>query len=66
MKVNDELKLKTIVELDAECDVLAKQLFVLRMQRGFQSKQKTHLFKKLKKSIAQIKTVMTEKERLSS
>ena len=65
MKAN-ELRSKTSDELQVECDGLAKQLFVLRMQRGFQSKQKTHLFKKLKKDIARVKTVMTQMENLSS
>jgi len=65
MKASD-LKSKSIDELNAECANLTKQLFVLRMQKGFQTKQKTHLFKSLKRDIARVKTIMTQMERASS
>ncbi|MDX1902007.1 MAG: 50S ribosomal protein L29 [Gammaproteobacteria bacterium] len=65
MKASD-LRAKKANELQTECVALAKQLFVLRMQRNFQSKMKTHLFRQLKKDIARIKTVLTEMEGGSS
>jgi len=66
MTKNVDLSSKNIDELKSECLDLARQLFVLRMQRSFQSKQKTHLFRKLKKDIARVKTKMTQMESLSS
>lgn len=57
-----ELRNKTVGELQNELLALLKELFNLRMQRGLGQSTQTHLFRKVRKNIARIKTVLCEKE----
>jgi large subunit ribosomal protein L29 len=57
-----ELKSKTVTELQDELLALFKELFNLRIQRGVGQETQSHLFRKAKKDIARIKTVLREKE----
>lgn len=59
-----ELRTKKVAELQAlELD-LHKEQFNLRMQAGAenQAAQKNHLFKKARRNVARIKTVLKEKQ----
>lgn len=57
-----ELRNKTIEELNAEYAAALKEMFNLRMQRGIGQAPQPHLFKKLRRYIACIKTILSEKE----
>lgn len=57
-----ELRTKSAIELQNELLALLQELFNLRMQKGVGQTPKTHLFKKVKKQIARIKTILHEKE----
>ena len=57
-----ELKNKTSEELQTELLALLRELFNLRLQKGAGQTPQSHLFKKVKRQIARIKTVMREKE----
>ncbi|PCK08557.1 MAG: 50S ribosomal protein L29 [Alteromonadaceae bacterium] len=60
MKVND-LNAQTVEELNAE---LAKQLesqFKLRMQKSTGQLNQLHILKQVRRDIARIKTVLTQK-----
>ena len=57
-----ELRSKTVEELTQEIDSLAKEHFNLRMQRSMSQQPKPHLFKRVRRMIAKIKTVLTEKK----
>jgi large subunit ribosomal protein L29 len=59
-----ELRSKSVDELRNEQVAIYKELFNLRMQRGIGQTPQTHLFRKLKREIAQIKTILREKEGL--
>lgn len=59
MKASD-LKDKSISELKTELDVLYKEQFNLRMQRGSGQDAKPHLFNSVKKDIARVKTIMNQ------
>jgi large subunit ribosomal protein L29 len=61
MKAN-ELRNKTADELQNELLTLNKELFNLRMQRGVGQTPQTHVFKNIKRDIARIKTVLSERE----
>lgn len=56
-----ELREKSIEELNSELLSLMKEHFNLRMQRGVGQFPKTHLFNKVKTDIARIKTIIHEK-----
>ncbi len=56
-----ELRNKSVDELTKELLALLKEQFNLRMQRGTGQSAKSHLFKKVKASIARIKTILKEK-----
>ncbi len=56
-----ELKAKSVQELNTEMLALLKEQFNLRIQRGVGQTPKTHLFKKVRRSIARIKTILSEK-----
>lgn len=49
-------------ELETELQKLFQQGFNLRMMKGSRQETKPHLFKKVRRAIARIKTVMTQKE----
>ena len=58
-----ELRTKTRKELEDKCTDLRKELFMLRMRRSGGQETKTHLLGQLKKSLAQVKTILREQER---
>ena len=60
MKLEDYRK-KTDIELLKELNVLLKERFALRIQRGSGLNPKPHLFGINKKNIARIKTILNEK-----
>lgn len=62
MKI-EELRKKTTEELNKELVELRKEQFNLRMQRGMGQVPKPHLYKKVRHTIARVKTILTEKER---
>lgn len=57
----NELRAFSLTELKEKLLELRKQQLTLRTQRAFGSLEKTHQFKLIKKAIAQIKTIITEK-----
>lgn len=57
-----ELRNKTADELQSELLALLKEQFNLRMQRGVGQTPSPHLFGKVKKQIARVKTILCEKE----
>jgi large subunit ribosomal protein L29 len=61
MKLEDYRK-KTDIELSKEFNVLLKERFTLRIQRGSGLNPKPHLFGVNKKNIARIKTILNEKK----
>ncbi|MBC8299882.1 MAG: 50S ribosomal protein L29 [Pelagibacterales bacterium] len=61
MKLEDYRK-KTNIELSKELNVLLKERFALRIQRGSGLNPKPHLFSVNKKNIARIKTILNEKK----
>ena len=61
MKDNNELRKLSVDELKAELLVLRKDQFTLRMKKANGALDKTHLVTMVRKAIARIKTIMTEK-----
>ena len=57
-----ELRSKSLEELQSEQVGIQKEIFNLRMQRGIGQTQQTHLFRKLRRAVARIKTILKEKE----
>ena len=55
-----ELKEKSAKELKEQLHALLKEQFSLRMQKGMGEQPKTHLFKRVKKNIARVKTKLNE------
>lgn len=53
---------KSEAELNEELLNLRKEQFNLRMQRGVGQMSKPHLFNVVRKDIARIKTILTEKK----
>jgi large subunit ribosomal protein L29 len=60
MNVN-EMKGKTTVELSDELSGLLQEQFSLRMQKGMGQMTNIHELRRVRRNIARIKTVMTEK-----
>lgn len=60
---SDELRSMSIDELKRNLLDVLKELFNLRMQKGLGSTLKPHHFKKARRDIARIKTILSEKER---
>jgi large subunit ribosomal protein L29 len=58
-----ELEAKTSEELTEELGGLAREHFNLRMQRGMSQQPKPHLFKKVRLTIARIKTILGARAR---
>ncbi|WP_158366441.1 50S ribosomal protein L29 [Candidatus Williamhamiltonella defendens] len=58
-----ELRTKSIEELEREILNLLREQFNLRMQAAASQLKQTHLFKKMRRDIARIKTLLTEKGR---
>lgn len=61
MKNTDELRNLTIDELQKELLSLRKEQFNLRMKKASGSLDKTHLITLVRKSVAKVKTMLTEK-----
>lgn len=57
----DDLRQSSAPELQKELQALLKEQFNLRMQKGSGQTIKPHLFSKVRKQIARIKTIMTQK-----
>jgi len=60
MKAN-EIRQKTTDELKTEMTELYSELFKLRMQKGAGEVARPHAFKRIKRQIARIKTILNEK-----
>jgi large subunit ribosomal protein L29 len=57
-----ELRSKSVDELNNELFELLKEQFNLRIQRGVGQSPQAHLFKKVRRLIARIKTILHEKK----
>lgn len=57
----NELREKSVGDLKAELNALLREQFNLRMQRGLGKTPRPHLFKKVRRTIAQVKTILKEK-----
>lgn len=65
MKAN-ELREKTVVELNEQLNTLYREQFNLRMQKSTGQLAQTHLTGGIKQDIARIKTIITEKQKVGS
>ncbi|MDO4327303.1 MAG: 50S ribosomal protein L29 [bacterium] len=68
MKINkylDELKAKSAAELNEELVAAKKELFNLRFQNATNQLDNTSRIKEVRKNIARIQTVITEKARVA-
>ena len=61
-----ELREKDVDALNAELSELLTQQFKLRMQRSSGQMSQTHQFKAVRRDIARVQTVLTEKGQASS
>lgn len=61
MKKIEELRNLSSDELNAELLALRKRQFELRMKKANGSLDKTHLVPQVRKAVARVKTIMTEK-----
>ena len=69
MKTNkyvEELKAKTAAELNEELVAAMKELFNLRFQNATNQLDNTSRIKEVRKNIARIQTVITEKARVAN
>ena len=57
-----ELAAKTVEELNEELSGLFREQFNLRMQRGSGQEIKPHNFKRVRREIARIKTIIHQKQ----
>lgn len=57
-----ELREKTVGELNEELNGLFREQFNLRMQRGSGQDVKPHNFKRVRREIARIKTIVSQKQ----
>lgn len=58
-----ELRNKSVAELEQELSALLKAQFGLRMQIATQQSNKTDQLKKVRRDIARVRTLLTEKAR---
>jgi len=56
-----DLREKSVEELNAELLELLREQFKLRMQAATGKLEKTHVMKPLRRDIARVKTILTEK-----
>lgn len=61
MKKIEELRNLSVEELQTELLSLRKEQFNLRMKKASGSLDKTHLITLVRKSVAKVKTILTEK-----
>ena len=59
----NELRAKSVDELDEKLQSLVKERFTHRMQQSTGQLTQTHLLKEVAKDIARVKTVLNEKRR---
>ena len=59
----EELREKTLAELQEELVRLRREQFNLRMQRASEQLPQTHLLRETRRDIARVNTVMQEKSR---
>jgi large subunit ribosomal protein L29 len=57
-----DLKARTVEELNTELNGLFREQFNLRMQRGSGQDVKPHNFKRVRRQIARIKTIIHQKQ----
>lgn len=65
MKAN-ELREKTVAELNEQLNTLYRDQFNVRMQKSTGQLAQTHLTGNIKKDIARVKTIITEKQKVGS
>ena len=68
MKINkyvEELKAKSAAELNTELVAAKKELFNLRFQNATNQLENTSRIKEVRKNIARIQTVITQKSKLA-
>ena len=65
MNVN-EMREKTVAELNEQLNALYRDQFSVRMQKSTGQLAQTHLVGSIKKEIARIKTIITEKQKVGS
>lgn len=65
MKAN-ELREKTVAELNEQLNTLYRDQFNIRMQKSTGQLAQTHLTGSIKKDIARVKTIITEKQKVGS
>ena len=65
MKAN-ELREKSVAELNEQLNSLYKDRFAIRMQKRTGQLGQSHLIEIHRKDIARIKTIITEKEKVGS
>ena len=61
----EELKNKSVEELNADLDAAKKELFNLRFQNATNQLDNTSRIKEVRRNIARIQTVITEKSKLA-
>jgi len=61
-----ELSAKSVEELNTELSGLFREQFNLRMQRGSGQDVKPHNFKRVRREIARIKTIIHQKQSVES
>ena len=64
-KYLEELKAKTAAELNEELVAAKKELFNLRFQNATNQLDNTSRIKEVRKNIARIQTIITEKEKVA-
>ncbi len=65
-KLATDLRTKSVAELETELSGLYREQFNLRMQRGSGQDVKPHDFKRVRRQIARIKTIMSEQTAASA
>lgn len=65
MKKLSDLRTMNINELQTELMTIRKEQFNARLKKAVGNLEKTHVFKRMKKTVAQIKTLITEKAGIS-
>ena len=61
-----EMRQKTVEELNEQLNVLYRDQFSVRMQKSTGQLAQSHLVGNIKKEIARIKTIITEKQKVGS
>ncbi len=59
----EDLRQKSVEDLDKELIEVLKEQFKLRMQKGANELSRNHQFKIVRRQIARIKTIINEKKR---